>query len=122
MLIEAHHRSRDCAHPPAPNLRLHAALHLIVENQAAAPDLSVADALRRLVGEGLTRHESSGGISTWRHTPAQRALCRRPHEMPTLIHFTGALVLEDGRPASLDWGERKIAMWEDTGQGTSEYA
>jgi len=58
LMIMQHHRSPRCEHPPAPNPRLHAAAHLIVENQAATADLPVADALRRLVAEGLSRHEA----------------------------------------------------------------
>lgn len=38
-MILRHHRSPRCAHPPAPRPRLHAATHLIVENQAAMADL-----------------------------------------------------------------------------------
>lgn len=58
LMIAQHHRSQRCAHPAAPSPRLHAATHLIVENQAAMAELPVADALRRLVAEGLTRHEA----------------------------------------------------------------
>lgn len=64
LLIMRHHRSPQCAHPPAPNPLLHAATHLVIENQAAAPDLPVADALRRLVAEGLTRHEAVHAVGS----------------------------------------------------------
>jgi hypothetical protein len=37
---------------------LHDITHLLVENQAANSDLPIADALVRLVAEGLTRHDA----------------------------------------------------------------
>lgn len=49
-------------HGPAgaalPNARLHAALHVTVENQVAEGYRAVVEALARLTGEGLDRHES----------------------------------------------------------------
>ena len=49
-------------HAPAggtlPNARLHAALHVTVENQVAEGYRAVVEALARLTGEGLDRHEA----------------------------------------------------------------
>jgi hypothetical protein len=64
LMIAHHHQSPDCAHPPAPGRRAHDAMHLIVENQAATADLPIADALRRLVAEGLTRHEAVHAVGS----------------------------------------------------------
>jgi hypothetical protein len=62
--IEAHHRSLD-GHPPNPNARLHALMHLIVENQLAAGDpAEVRATLERLVAAGLTRHEAIHAIGS----------------------------------------------------------
>lgn len=64
LMIARHHRSPGCAHPPAANRQLHDITHLVVENQAAAPDLPIADALVRLVAEGLTRHEAVHAVGS----------------------------------------------------------
>jgi hypothetical protein len=64
LMIEQHHRSPRCPHPPAPDPELHASMHLIVENQAAVPDLPVAAALARLVADGLTRHEAVHAVGS----------------------------------------------------------
>ncbi len=42
-----------------PKVRLHATMHVVVENQLAAGDPPEARAtLERLIGEGLSRHEA----------------------------------------------------------------
>jgi hypothetical protein len=64
LMIARHHRSPGCAHPPAANRRLHDITHLLVENHAASPDLPIADALVRLVAEGLTRHEAVHAVGS----------------------------------------------------------
>jgi hypothetical protein len=49
----------------APNLRMHAAIHAIVENQVApGGDYPVAATLERLMGEGLDRHEAVHAIGS----------------------------------------------------------
>jgi Domain of unknown function (DUF1841) len=54
--IEAYHRLQP-VHPPVPNPRMHAMVHLIVENQAALGQPAEAgEALERLQKTGLTRH------------------------------------------------------------------
>ena len=48
-----------------PNEHLHAAIHTVVENQAALGDETpVEQALRRLVGEGLDRHEAIHAVGS----------------------------------------------------------
>ncbi|MFH1085194.1 MAG: hypothetical protein V1772_05485 [Chloroflexota bacterium] len=48
-----------------PNLRLHAMVHAVVENQAAMGDETpVAEALLRLVGEGLDRHDAVHAVGS----------------------------------------------------------
>jgi len=64
-LVAQHHRSPACEHRPAGNRRLHAVMHVIVENQAALGDeLPVAATLARLVAEGLTRHEALHAVAS----------------------------------------------------------
>ena len=53
-LVEAYHRA---ARVRLPNATVHAAIHVIVENQLALGIPPVVDALRRLRSEGLDRHE-----------------------------------------------------------------
>lgn len=45
-------------------LRLHAAIHVVVENQIALGEEVVIDALARLQREGLSRHEAIHAIGT----------------------------------------------------------
>ena len=48
-----------------PNLRVHAAMHVAVENQVLMGDATpVADALERLTAEGLDRHEAIHAIAS----------------------------------------------------------
>ncbi|BDG02203.1 DUF1841 family protein [Anaeromyxobacter oryzae] len=60
--VEAHHRGL-ASHARTPRPRLHAALHLVVENQLAAGDPpEVRRALERLLAGGLPRHEAIHAI------------------------------------------------------------
>lgn len=54
-LVEAYHR-RQRIQLPQP--RLHAAIHVVVENQVALGETAVIDALARLQAQGLTRHDA----------------------------------------------------------------
>src|SRR5215207_811508 len=48
-----------------PNPGAHAALHVMVENQAAMlAETPVAEAIKRLMGEGLSRHEALHAIGS----------------------------------------------------------
>ena len=60
-LVEDYHRDAGIH---LPNLKLHATLHAIVENQVALGDeLPVERTLRRLMAEGLDRHDALHAIS-----------------------------------------------------------
>lgn len=58
-LVEAYHRRAGVR---LPNARLHATVHAMVENQLAAAVPAVIDAMSRLTGEGLDRHEAIHAI------------------------------------------------------------
>lgn len=47
-----------------PNLRVHATIHVIVENQLAAGLPAVRDAFARVRGQGLGRHEAIHAVGT----------------------------------------------------------
>jgi hypothetical protein len=62
--VESYHRSLS-NHPAMPNPRLHALMHVIVENQLAADQpVEVRPTLERLVDDGLTRHEAIHAIGS----------------------------------------------------------
>jgi hypothetical protein len=64
-LVEAHHHQLEEAHPVPENPRLHALIHVVVENQIAAGDPPESAAtVRRLMAEGLTRHEAIHAVGT----------------------------------------------------------
>ena len=58
MVAEYHRRKRVLL----PNPRLHAVVHVIVENQLALDVFQVVEALKRLQGEGLSRHDAINAI------------------------------------------------------------
>jgi hypothetical protein len=60
-LIQQYHRRK---HADVPNPRLHAIIHMVVENQIALGEAAVVDALARLRGEGLDRHEAIHAIGS----------------------------------------------------------
>lgn len=47
-----------------PNARIHAAIHVVVENQLALPEPIVVDALARLEKEGMSRHDAIHAIGS----------------------------------------------------------
>ena len=61
LLVTEYHKGSDIADS---RLRLHAAIHVVVENQIALGDDVVVDALARLQREGLSRHEAVHAIGT----------------------------------------------------------
>ena len=62
--VESYHRGL-ANHPAMPNPRLHALMHVIVENQLAADQpVEVRPTLERLVDDGLTRHEAIHAIGS----------------------------------------------------------
>jgi hypothetical protein len=60
-LVEDYHRRHRIRLPQS---RLHAALHVVVENQVAMGEAIVAETFDRLQGDGLTRHEALHAIAT----------------------------------------------------------
>jgi hypothetical protein len=60
-LVEVFHRKQR---GKPPNLKAHAAFHAIVENQLAEGVDSVARAMSRLNGEGLSRHDALHAIGS----------------------------------------------------------
>jgi maltooligosyltrehalose synthase len=60
-LVDAHHRAAGIE---LPNATLHAAFHVIVENQVAGDLDSVVRAMARLQREGLTRHDALHAIGS----------------------------------------------------------
>ena len=47
-----------------PNVRLHALMHVVVENQLAEQYQPTVMALRRLIGEGMSRHDAIHAIAS----------------------------------------------------------
>jgi hypothetical protein len=61
LLVEKRHK---CARTKLPNARLHASLHVVVENQIAEGSVpEVDEAMERLMSQGLDRHESLHAIA-----------------------------------------------------------
>src|SRR3982074_1723187 len=61
MIERFHRRQREAA----PSPKLHALMHLVVENQLAMPDqAAVQDALARLLNQGLQRHDAIHAIGS----------------------------------------------------------
>lgn len=62
LLIEEFHERKRIN---LPNVRVHASFHAIVENQLASGDPPQAvDTLKRLLGEGMDRHEAIHAIGS----------------------------------------------------------
>jgi hypothetical protein len=59
-VVRAHRR----LHLHLPNVRLHAALHVVVENQLAEEYKATVAALERLTGEGVSRHDAIHAIAS----------------------------------------------------------
>jgi hypothetical protein len=61
-LVERYHRKKRIK---MPNLRLHAAIHAIVENQVAlGAEIPAQKTLERLIQEGLSRHDAVHAIGS----------------------------------------------------------
>jgi hypothetical protein len=62
MLVESFHRR---ARIKLPNLKVHAIMHVVIENQVAlGDDLPVRRAIERLMGEGLDRHDAVHAVAS----------------------------------------------------------
>ena len=60
-LVAAHHRRTRAK---LPNRRLHAAIHVVVENQLAERIAVVRETMEQLLAEGLDRHEAIHAIGS----------------------------------------------------------
>ncbi len=61
-LVMDHHRQ---AHIELPNQRLHAVMHVVIENQVALGDtIPVQATVERLIDEGLDRHNAIHAVGT----------------------------------------------------------
>ena len=63
LLVEEYHRDARISLPKRAR-KLHATMHVIVENQMASNDEPVVRALGRLMKEGLSRHEAVHAIGS----------------------------------------------------------
>ena len=63
LLVEWHHRDSRADIPKAAR-RLHASMHVVVENQLASNEEPIVRALARLMKEGLSRHEAVHAIGS----------------------------------------------------------
>ncbi|HVB78652.1 MAG TPA: hypothetical protein VNE82_01745 [Candidatus Binataceae bacterium] len=63
LVVEAYHRDARISMPKGAR-KLHASMHVIVENQLAENDEPVVRALGRLMKEGLTRHDAVHAIGS----------------------------------------------------------
>jgi hypothetical protein len=61
LLVERYHRR---ARIDLPNLRVHAAIHVAVENQLAEGIPAVVDAFNRVRAEGLDRHDAIHAVGS----------------------------------------------------------
>ncbi len=83
------------AHVEMPNERLHAVAHVTVENQAAMDDTPVPEALDRLMGEGLDRHEAIHAVASvlmgyiWQVLSDKKV----PGEDPNAVYFAAVRAL-----------------------------
>ncbi len=64
-LVEAAHQPLPAGHPPMPQPRLHASIHVVVENQLALGNPpTVRAAMDRLTRAGLGRHQAVHEVGT----------------------------------------------------------
>ena len=74
-IVERYHRREQI---PLPNERVHASVHVMVENQVALGDETpVREAIDRLMGEGLSRHDAIHAVGAVLAKHMHRALQTR---------------------------------------------
>jgi hypothetical protein len=96
--VEASHRALAGSHPASPKPRLHAALHMVVEDQAARGEPPQARrALERLVESGLSRHEAVHAVGRVAADAAEKALARGQHDAAAYARELDALTAEGWR-------------------------
>ncbi|MCM0080834.1 hypothetical protein L4X63_04440 [Geomonas sp. Red32] len=60
-LVEDHHNSANIT---LPNVTLHAGFHVIVENRIAEANAPTVDAITRLMGAGVPRHDAVHAVAS----------------------------------------------------------
>jgi Domain of unknown function (DUF1841) len=98
--VEAHHRGL-ASHARMPKPRLHAAIHLVVENQLALGEPpEVRRALVRLTAGGLSRHEAVHAIGFLVADATRAALESRKFDAGVYARELDALTMERWRTLS----------------------
>ena len=98
LAVEAHHASLAARHPPTPQPRLHAALHVVVENQLAADQPPEARrALARLLAGGLGRHDAIHAIASAAAGIVQATLAGGRYDRAAYARALDALTAESWR-------------------------
>jgi ATP/maltotriose-dependent transcriptional regulator MalT len=95
---EAHHRALVAPHPETRQPRVHAAIHVVVEDQLAsgAPP-EARRAMDRLVRGGLSRHEAVHAIASVVASAAQGALAGARFDAGAYARALDALTAEGWR-------------------------
>ncbi len=101
--VEAHHRALSRPHPAVRQPRVHAAIHVVVEDQLAsgAPP-EARRAMDRLVRAGLSRHEAIHAIASVVAATAQGALAGTRFDPGAYARALDALTAEAWRAASTE--------------------
>jgi hypothetical protein len=95
-----YHRRRQITSPSA---RLHAALHVTVENQLAERQPATVATLKRLVAAGTDRHAAIHAIASVAAAQMQRVLRdHRPFDLAAYEQDLLALTEEDGTDSAID--------------------
>jgi hypothetical protein len=85
----------------SPSARLHAALHVTVENQLAEHHTAAVAALERLMASGVDRHDAIHAIASVAVAQMQRVLReKRPFDQSAYEQDLLALTAEDGTDSS----------------------
>jgi hypothetical protein len=101
--VEAHHRALAAPHPAVRQPRVHAAIHLVVENQLASGSPPEARrAMDRLVRAGLSRHEALHAIASVVAATAQGALSGARFDPGAYARALDALTAQAWREASTE--------------------
>jgi Domain of unknown function (DUF1841) len=96
--VEEHHTAIGAAHPATRNPRLHATLHVVVENQLALDDPpEVRRALSRLLAGGLGRHDAIHALASVVAEATHGALSRKRFDPRAYARALDALTAEGWR-------------------------
>lgn len=101
--VVAHHRALAAPHPRTQAERLHAAVHVVVEDQLASGEPPEARrALERLVRGGLSRHEAVHAVGLVASNATSAALEGRRFDPRTYARELDLLTVERWRSLSRD--------------------